>query len=130
MSESAGGALTTDLPTFSLSPQEYITQVCPWDSCDKTHLYVYIVRVAFVLNLVLSVCKTCVLNVECHVTYGIAYIRNVFCLWNAVFSMLFHIYKTSDLHGISYVKHMVCIWNTMFYIVSALTDFCRLDNTS
>ncbi|XP_067938360.1 conserved oligomeric Golgi complex subunit 7-like [Watersipora subatra] len=27
MSESAGGALTTDLPTFSLSPQEYITQI-------------------------------------------------------------------------------------------------------
>ena len=27
MSTSAGGALTADLPTFSLSPQEYITQV-------------------------------------------------------------------------------------------------------
>ena len=26
-SKSAGGALTSDLPTFSLSPQEYITKV-------------------------------------------------------------------------------------------------------
>ena len=42
MSRSSGGALTSDLPTFSLSPQEYMTKVCKLLSQNVSYIISYI----------------------------------------------------------------------------------------